>query len=79
MSEIVSKPANGVSGCLLQPFTEGPVIFRVYNEDKTFTDYDLWHSDLFVTINDTDAYFYKTNKYQCLDHAPSTLGLGINI
>ncbi len=74
MSEIISKPANGVSGHLLQTFTDGPVVFRVYNADKTFVDYDLLHCDLCVTIVDEDAYFYNSETRQILDHSPATLG-----
>ncbi|NDB57519.1 hypothetical protein EB001_03640 [bacterium] len=72
----MNKPisANGVVGCLL------PIgnlwVFRVYDEGGDFTDYDIHHSDLKVTINDEDAYFYETPKGLILDHAPNTLGYG---
>jgi cytochrome oxidase Cu insertion factor (SCO1/SenC/PrrC family) len=70
----MSKPikANKVKGCLI-----GDNIFRVYDEhDKSkFVDYNIRHSDLFVIIDDQDAYFYNGNT---LDHSPSTLGIGKN-
>ena len=67
------KQANGITGCLLRV---GWVtwVFRVYNEDKTFTDYDLHHSDLNITIADEDAYFYTSKDKNILDHSPKTLG-----
>jgi len=72
----MSKPksANGVKGCIL------PIgnlwVFRVYDEDGEFTDYDIYHSDLQVTINDVDAYFYeRENGEPYLDHSPETLGI----
>ena len=51
------KPANGVTGHLLR--TGYDVVFRVYGENHQFTDYDLTHSDLCVTITDEDAAFYS--------------------
>jgi hypothetical protein len=68
------KSANGTSGVLL-PIGE-TWVFRVYHGDGEFTDYDIFHSDLSVTINDEDAYFYERrdgNPY--LDHSPQTLGI----
>lgn len=69
-------PANGVTGCLLPGFrTDSAGVFRVYHDKGEFTDYDLYHSDLTVTINDPDAYFYTTDTGEAfLDHSPATLG-----
>ena len=71
------KPANKVSGHLLRLMSQegGGYVFRVYNADHTFTDYDLYHYDLCVTINDEDAYFYSGDGIDRIDHAPETLGL----
>ena len=64
------KSANGVEGHLI--YTHGgKYMFRVYDAEHNFVDYDLQHSDLCVTINDEDAYFYLNS---VLDHAPATLG-----
>jgi hypothetical protein len=68
------KSANGISGVLL------PIgrtwVFRVYHDDGEFTDYDICHSDLQVTINDADAYFYEREDGESyLDHSPQTLGI----
>jgi len=68
------KSANGISGVLL-PIGE-VWIFRVYHSDGEFTDYDIFHSDLSVTINDGDAYFYELEDGESyLDHSPQTLGI----
>jgi len=50
-------------------------MFRVYNADGEFVDYNIAHSDLCVTINDPDAYFYCRGNDDVLDHAPATLGI----
>lgn len=58
---------------------DGSYVFRVYQPDKTFIDYDIHHCDLCVTINDSDAYFYSDQARDRLDHAPETLGLPNNL
>ena len=66
-------PANGVTGHLLRSGYD--VVFRVYGANHQFTDYDLTHSDLCVTITDEDAAFYSEPKSDRLDHSPATLGV----
>ncbi len=74
------KSANGISGQLLKTFDSKGFnyFFRVYHSDGTFTDYDLAHSDLSITINDEDAFFYEGNESNLLDHSPKTLGIDTN-
>jgi hypothetical protein len=50
------------------------VVFRVYDAEHNFVDYDLRHSDLTVVIDDPDAFFYRDEYADTLDHAPATLG-----
>ncbi len=54
---------------------EGRYFFRTYNEDGTFTDYELYHTDLEIEISDSDAYIYERNGELHIDHSPRTLGL----
>jgi hypothetical protein len=72
----MTKPtsADGVRGHLLNLFN-GEYVFRVYDTDHNFVDYDIHHSDLCVTITDPDAYFYCRDDKDILDHAPMTLGI----
>jgi hypothetical protein len=65
--------ANGVSGHLIH--VTGKIMFRVYDRDHNFTDYDIHHSDLEVKITDPDAFFYRDEFTDRLDHGPGTLGL----
>ena len=65
--------ANGTTGHLIQIFT-GQTVFRVYDSEHNFVDYDLRHRDLCVTITDEDAYFYRDEFTDTLDHSPATLG-----
>ena len=66
--------ANGVEGHLIHTGNDR-YVFRVYTDNFEFTDYDLLHSDLCVTITDADATFYSDEHGNRLDHAPATLGL----
>jgi hypothetical protein len=54
-------PAKGTNGFLLYTFNGG-YVFRVYGKDNTFTDYDIKHCDLELTITDGDAMFYSDDK-----------------
>lgn len=67
--------ASGVQGVLCKTFG-GHYFFRVYAQDHSFTDYELRHDDLNVTIaDDALASFYKIGEDHILDHSPEVLGL----
>ena len=66
--------ALGVEGLLIRCF-DGRYRFRVYNPNFDFTDYDLLHTDICVTITDEDATFYSDERGNRLDHNPETLGI----
>ena len=63
-------PANGTKGHLID--VDGKLLLRVYDAKGKFVDYDIWHSDLHIVIDDNDAYFYDG---EVIDHSPKTLGL----
>ena len=72
------KYADGHRGQLMYVHGANKYVFRVYQPDHTFTDYDIYHCDLTITIDDADAFFYEhEDGRMILDHAPSTLGLEI--
>ena len=71
----MAQSANGVEGHLIYSAILDTYLFRVYNASGEFVDYDIAHSDLCVTINDPDAYFYCRGNDDVLDHAPATLGI----
>jgi hypothetical protein len=70
---MTARSANGVRGHLLN-LIDGIMVFRVYDSEHNFVDYDIHHSDLCVTIDDPDAYLYRQDGQDILDHAPMTLG-----
>ena len=67
--------ASGTKGHLL--WTGETYIFRVYKKDFSFTDYNIRHNDLEVTISldDEAAFYYPEEREPYLDHAPMTLGI----
>jgi hypothetical protein len=68
--------ANGVHGFLLRSAVDNSFFFRVYHGNGEFTDYDIRHHDLEVTIaDDALASFYKIGDRFVLDHSPEVLGL----
>lgn len=70
-----AKPAAGVKGMLIRAL-DGAVMFRVYHDRERFTDYEIGHDDLSVTIDeDALAAFYKVGEHSILDHSPDVLGL----
>jgi hypothetical protein len=77
------KPARGVRGCFLyHPFdkdgnfnvNDGSYFFRVYNEDKTYTDYDLWAEEMWVRIESADVSLFKTKNGGCISWSSEMLG-----
>jgi len=74
-SRAEEESASGVSGVLCRD-AEGDFFFRVYHPDGSFTDYELRHDDLPVTIApDALASFYRLDDQNVLDHSPEVLGL----
>jgi hypothetical protein len=68
------QQANNLKGFLCRSIDK-QYFFRTYNPDGTFTDYELYHSDLEIQILDSDAYIYEKNGEYYIDHSPQTLGL----
>lgn len=69
------QPAAGVRGVLIRT-ADGEMVFRVYDGLERFTDYEIRHDDLSVTIDaDELAAFYKVGERNILDHSPQVLGL----
>lgn len=77
-SEAEARSAAGVRGRLCRSAVENRYFFRVYGSGGTFTDYELRHDDLTMTIApDELAAFYEIGGEQILDHSPEVLGLKI--
>ena len=64
------KPAKGTKGHIIR--VGDTYMFRVYDKEYNFIDYDILHYDLEVEILDTDASLYSSEYGDYLDHAPIT-------
>ena len=62
------KPAKGTKGHIIR--VGDTYMFRVYDKEYNFIDYDILHYDLEVEILDPDASLYSSEYGQYLDHAP---------
>ena len=70
-----TRSAAGVKGTLIRT-ADGAILFRVYESGDRFTDYEIRHDDLGVTIDAEElAAFYRVGGRDVLDHAPQVLGL----
>lgn len=68
------KPTKGTKGFLLySPFTD-KYFFRVYNEDKTYKDYELWAEDIEIEIIDEHTSLKESEKGNRLDYSSKVLG-----
>lgn len=68
------KNAEGVRGFLLySPFTHKH-FFRIYHEDKSFTDYDVCAEDIEIQILDSSIELYETPERNRLDWSRRVLG-----
>ncbi len=66
--------AFGVKGILIR--SEGEFLFRVYEPDGEFIDYEIRHNDLEITISNEElATFYTDGERYIIDHSPKVLGL----
>ena len=69
------ESAAGVKGVIIRTLG-GSMVFRVYHDSDRFTDYEIRHDDLSVTIDpEALAAFYKIGERNILDHSPQVLGL----
>jgi hypothetical protein len=66
---MTTKSAKGVKGFIIRTFdgSNGNYVFRVYDKQFNFVDYDILHYDLEVEILD-DAILYDDGKRQFIDY-----------
>jgi hypothetical protein len=70
---VTERPALGATGYLIR--TGDTVVFRVYDKNHDFVDYDILHYDMRIQIQDEDATFYESDDSAWIDHSPETLGI----
>jgi hypothetical protein len=66
--------AIGQRGFLIRGLGE-EVWFRVYHEDKNFTDYEITHHDCEVVIIDASAALIRNDAGEFLDYTTESMGI----
>jgi hypothetical protein len=64
---INEKNANGTKGFLMWSPKAQDFVFRVYNKDKTFTDYRILCEELELTINSDYYSLFSTENRNYID------------
>jgi hypothetical protein len=64
---INEKNANGTKGFLMWSPKAQDFVFRVYNRDKTFTDYRILCEELELTINSDHYSLFSTENRKYID------------
>ncbi len=70
MNNLKGKKAVVINGL------DGQSVIRIYDDSVSegFTDYELWHSDLSIIIDDEDTQVKKTKTGWAIDYSKETLG-----
>ena len=69
------RRAAGVQGALIRTL-DSEILFRIYHDAESFTDYEIRHDHLTVIVDEKElAAFYTGGKRNALDHSPEVLGL----
>ena len=66
--------AIGQRGFLIRGIDD-EIWFRVYHEDKNFTDYEITHHDCEVVIIDPSAAFIRNDAGDFLDYTAESMGI----
>ncbi len=76
---MTEKSALNQTGVLIYSPLEKKYYFRVYQEDKTFTDYNLCAEDIKITITDKHLTLYQNGEESKLDYSRKTLGKSLDL
>ena len=74
MSKTKEIPAKGQKAFLIRTL-DGLMIRQYSSDKKTFTDYEIAHYDLQITIDDDFASFYQ-GKHNYIDYSSEVFGKG---
>ena len=70
---VTERPANGATGYLIR--TGDTVVFRVYDKNHDFVDYDITHYDCEIEIVDSSAELVRNAHGDFLDYTRESLGI----
>jgi hypothetical protein len=67
--------AQGVRGFLIRSALNDQILFRVYDQDHNFVDYEITNYDCEVEIVDPDAALIRNNAGDFLDYTAKSMGI----
>jgi|APSaa5957512576_1039674.scaffolds.fasta_scaffold01691_2 hypothetical protein len=74
------RSADGVNGILIFSMFDNKPLFRIYDKkyEDGFKDFEIFHDDVSITINDPLASFYDIDEEtSILDHPSQVLGIEV--
>lgn len=70
----ITLPAKNLEGFLIKIAGTDKMMFRVYNHDHSFQDYDIAHLDLEIKILSDDACIRQSGNSAVIDYSSDVLG-----
>jgi len=67
--------AQGVRGFLIRSALNDQILFRVYDQDHNFVDYEITNYDCEVEIVDPDAALIRNDAGDFLDYSAESMGI----
>jgi hypothetical protein len=67
--------AQGVRGFLIRSALNDQILFRVYDQDHNFVDYEITNYDCEVEIVDSDAALIRNDAGDFLDYTAESMGI----
>ncbi len=67
--------AQGVRGFLIRSALNDQILFRVYDQDHNFVDYEITNYDCEVEIVDPDAALIRNDAGDFLDYTAESMGV----
>jgi hypothetical protein len=67
--------AQGVRGFLIRSALNDQILFRVYDQDHNFVDYEITNYDCEVEIVDPDAALIRNDAGDFLDYTAESMGI----
>jgi hypothetical protein len=72
---LIETLAQGVRGFLIRSALNDQILFRVYDQDHNFVDYEITNYDCEVEIVDPDAALIRNDAGDFLDYTAESMGI----
>lgn len=76
--DMTHEPAIGVRGVLIRTAFDNQILFRVYDQNHDFVDYEITNFDCEVVINDPHAALIRNDAGDFLDYTKEAMSVSKN-